>query len=432
VVTVNRLNWRIQAAEEILLRFVRVLIFSQYFTPEVTAASFRLQPLAERLAAGGHEVEVICEIPNHPEGVVRDEFRGKAVQKRRLGGFTARYVWVRVSPAKGMKARALAYGSYALMAALAGIAARRPDVILASSPPLPVAAAAMAVASLRRVPWVMDVRDPWPDAAVALGELSNPKAVGALERLEQRLYKSSSAIVTVTEPFRRDIAAKVADPGKVSVAPNGTTDAWIEAGGQEEERSALGMPEDRFVLTYAGNVGIAQGLQTAVEAAGLLDDGFQLQVVGAGPRLAGLQEQAESLPPGRVSFRGVVSPELAARYLRASDASLVSLGVTRERQRSIPIKLFDCCAIGRPVIVSAAGEAARVASEAEAALCIAPEDPAALIEAVLRLRDDAELRVRLSENARAFAKENRREDGLERLERVLAAVAAGEGASGAV
>ncbi|HEY5051981.1 MAG TPA: glycosyltransferase, partial [Solirubrobacterales bacterium] len=227
---------------------MRILLLSQYFTPEVTAASFRLQPLAERLAESGHEVEVICEIPNHPEGVVRDGFRGKAVQRRGLGDFTARYVWVRVSPAKSVRARALGYGSYALMATLAGIATRQPDVILASSPPLPVAAAAMAVARLRRVPWVMDVRDPWPEAAVALGELTNQKAIGALERLEKRLYASASAIVTVTEPFRRDIAAKVADPRKVAVAPNGTTAAWIEAGKREEDRSQLAMPRDRFVL----------------------------------------------------------------------------------------------------------------------------------------------------------------------------------------
>jgi colanic acid biosynthesis glycosyl transferase WcaI len=404
---------------------VRILLFSQYFAPEVTAASFRLQPLAERLAACGHEVEVVCEIPNHPEGVVREGYRGHFFQRRRLGGFSVRYVWVRASPIKTQRTRLLFYGSYALMALLAGLGARRPDVILASSPPLPVAAAAMSVARLRRVPWVMDVRDPWPEAPVALGELTNARAIHAFERLERRLYDSAAAVVTVTEPFREAIAAKASNPEKVAVVANGTTDAWLDIGEREEDRLALDMPVDRFVLTYAGNVGIAQGLGSAIQAAALLDDRFQLQIVGSGPRLASVREQAAALPAGRVVFRDVVPPELAARYLRASDACLVPLGLAAERQRSVPVKLYDCCAIGRPVILAAAGEAVRLAAESEAALCIPPEDPDALAGAVDRLREDAGLGARLSRNGREFARRNRREAGVDRFERILLAAAEG-------
>jgi glycosyltransferase involved in cell wall biosynthesis len=402
---------------------MRILLLSQYFTPEVTAARVRLHPLAEGLAARGHDVEVICEVPNHPEGIVHDGYRGRPLLRRRLDGFSVRYVWVRASPVKTPRSRLLFYGSYALMGTLAGIASRRPDVVLVSSPPLPAAAAAAAVARLRRVPWVMDVRDPWPEAAVALGELTNPRAIASLERLERHLYASAAAIVTVTEPFREDIEAKVGDPEKVTVIPNGTTDAWIEAGEREEDRAALGMPEDRFVVTYAGNIGIAQGMHAAVEAAALLDDGFQLQVVGSGPRLAEVRAQAAKLPPGRVAFRGVVPPELAARYLRASDASLVPLGGAPELTKFVPSKLFDCCAIGRPVVLSATGEAARLASEAEAALCVAPEDPRALADAIHRLRSDTDLRTRLSCNGREFARHNRRENGVDDFERTLALAA---------
>jgi glycosyltransferase involved in cell wall biosynthesis len=402
---------------------VRILLFSQHFAPEVTAASARLVPVAEGLAARGHEVEVVCEMPNHPEGIVHDGYRGRLFLRRQLNGFPARYVWVRSSPVKTQRSRMLFYGSYALLAMLAGIATRRPDVVLVSSPPLPAAVAGAAVARLRRVRWVMDVRDPWPEAAVALGELGNARAIAALERLERRLYASASAIVTVTEPFRDGIAAKIAEPGKVTVIPNGTTDAWIAAGERDEDRSALDMLEDRFVLTYAGNVGLAQGLECVVDAAGLLDDGFQLQVVGSGPRLEAIRERASKLPPGRVVFRGVVPPQRAARLLRASDASVVPLGTALERQRSVPVKLFDCCAIGRPVIVSAAGEATRLASEADAALCVAPDDPAALAGAIRRVREDGALRSRLAENGRAFAARHRREDGIDRFEQVLAEAA---------
>ncbi len=404
---------------------MRILIFSQYFTPEVTAARARLHPIAQHLAARGHEVEVVCEVPNHPEGVVHEGYRRRLVVRKEIDGFGVRYVWVRTSPVKTTLSRLLFYGSYTLIGALVGSTGPRPDVIFVSSPPLPAAVAAAAAAKRYRVPWVMDVRDPWPEAAVALGELSNPRLIGWLERLERALYKSAAAIVTVTEPFREDISGRVADPGKITIVPNGTTRDWLAAGEAEVSRAELGLPEDRFVWTYAGNLGIAQGLGTAVEVAGRLGERFQLQLIGAGPMKGQLEEQAAALAPGSVVFHGLVQPDVAARYLRASDANLVSLGAQPELAKFVPSKLFDCCAVGRPVVLSAAGEPQRLAAAADAALPIPPEDGAALEAALLRLEAEPELGRGLAERGRTFARDYLRELQVERLEDVLAGVAGG-------
>ncbi len=398
---------------------MRVLIVSQYFAPEVTAASFRMVPIAEGLAALGHDVEVLCEAPNHPEGVFHEGFGGRPIQRRAQGSVSVRHVWVRTSPVKTTRSRLAFYGSFAAMAVAAGAAGPRPDVILATSPPLPAAAAAMAIAGIRRVPWVMDVRDPWPEAAVAVGELSNPRIIGALERLERRLYAGAAKIVTVTEPFRQDIAAKLDDPGKIAIVPNGTTRAWLEVGETEVDRGDLDMPSDKFVWTYAGNVGLAQGLDTALAAAAELGDGFQLQVVGDGPKRAELEEQAAAGTPAAVRFRGLVSPEEAGRRLRASDAILVSLGADPALSKFVPSKMFDGCAVGRPVILCTTGESRRLAEGADAVLPVDPGNPSALASAVRRLRDEADLRERLVANGRAFAGEYLRERQVERLEGIL-------------
>jgi glycosyltransferase involved in cell wall biosynthesis len=402
---------------------LRILILSQYFTPEVTAARARVHPIAQHLAERGHEVEVICELPNHPEGVVHDGYRGKVQVRRELDGFGVRYVWVKTSPVKTTLSRLLLYGTYTASATVAGVLGKRPDAILVSSPPLPAAVAAMTIAKRFRVPWVMDVRDPWPEAAVALGELSDPRVIRLLEWLELRLYASAAAIITVTEPFRAGIGAKVDDPSKITIVPNGTTRKWIEAGKVDVDRAELDLPADRFVWTYAGNLGIAQGLGTAVEAAAELGDGFQLQLVGAGPVREKLEARAAELPPGSVVFRGLVEPEMAARYLRASDANLVSLGAQPELAKFVPSKLFDCCAVGRPVILSAAGEPQRLAAAADAALPIPPEDRGALVDALRALKDDPALRERLSTNGPKFAAEYLRESQVARLEAVLSGVA---------
>ena len=401
---------------------MRLLILTQYFTPEITAARARLHPIAAGLAARGHEVEVICEIPNHPSGIVEPDYRGRLVQRRSLDGFSATYVWVRASPSKRPASRIASYGSYALMATLTGSLRSRPDVVLASSPPLPVGAAAALVASRYRVPWILDVRDLWPEFAVALGELRSGPLFRGAAWLERRLYSSASAITTPTEPFRDHIAELSREGDKVVVLPNGTTRSWLEVGETEPAREQLGLPADRFVWAYVGNLGIAQDVGTAVAAAGLLGDGFQLLLVGDGPERGELERAAGALADGAVRFTGLVEPDQAARYMRAADALLVPLVADPSVGRAVPSKLFDCCAVGRPVLVAAPGEPRRIADERGIGLPVMPGEPAELAEAVRRLRDDGELRRALVTAGREFATEHLRDHQVERLEGLLRAM----------
>jgi glycosyltransferase involved in cell wall biosynthesis len=123
-----------------------------------------------------------------------------------------------------------------------------------------------------------------------------------------------------------------------------------------------------------------------------------------------------------VSFRGLLQPAQAARLLRASDALLVPLADEDELKKFVPSKLFDYCAVGRPVVVAAAGEASRLADEADAALTIPPGNAAELARAVRRLRDDADLGACLGERGRAFAAGYLRERQVSRLEELLRSV----------
>ncbi len=401
---------------------MRILFFTQYFVPEVTAPRVRAEAFAEGLALLGHEVEVICEVPNHPTGIIYPGYGGRARDRRRVGGYDATYVRVYARPEKTTRNRLLLYGTYAAAALAAGSISRRPDVILASSPPLPVAAAAAATAARHRVPWVMDVRDLWPEAAVILGELRGDRAIRGAEWLEQRLYRSAAAIVTVTEAFREQIAGHVPEK-QIELIPNGTTERWVEAGRQPVDRVAADLPDDKFCWVYAGNLGIAQGLEHAVEAQRLLGDEFRLVLLGGGPQRGRLGELAAALPEGQVEFREPVQPEEAAGLMRAADALLVSLGEAPELAKFVPSKLFDCCALGRPVVLAARGEAPRIAATRDAALIVEPGDPGALAEAIRRVRDDAELRDRLIAAGPQLAGDYLRERTIERLEDVLSSVA---------
>jgi colanic acid biosynthesis glycosyl transferase WcaI len=402
---------------------MRILIASQYFSPEITAAAARVHAFASGLARRDHEIEVVCESPSHPSGVVAPGYGGHLVDRRSLDGFEVSYVWVRATPSKSTRARLANYASYAVAASLAGVMRRRPDAILASSPPLPVGSVGALLALRHRAPWVLDVRDLWPDLAVTIGQVGEGRFLRAAQRLERRLYRSAAAITATTEPFRRAIESR-GGADKVTVIPNGTSDIFLAAGATDAEPSLLDASDGCFTWTHAGNLGLAHGLENAVMAARILGDRFRLVLLGEGPRRTALQELAESLPAGSVVFRDAVPQEEAARLMRASDALLVSVSAMPGLEGTVASKLYDCCAVGRPVIVSAGGETRRIVDGSGAALCVAPGDTEALAAAVRRLRNDDVLRQRLVERGRSFAEANSRERGVELLESVLREAAA--------
>jgi colanic acid biosynthesis glycosyl transferase WcaI len=397
---------------------VRVLITTQYFVPEITAAAARVQAFAKGLVRRGHEVEVVCEVPNHPAGEIAPGYGGHLVDRRQMDGFEVRYIWVYATSSKSSAARITNYLSYAAMASLVGLGRRRADAILASSPPLPVGGVGAALAFRHRIPWVLDIRDLWPDLAVTVGQVGEGRLLRAAQRLEHRLYRSAAAITATTEPFKRTIESR-GGKGKVTVIPNGTSGIFLAAGATVPEPALLGENDGRFTWMHAGNLGLVHGLESAVMAARALGDGFRLVLLGEGPRRTALQELAQTLPAGSVAFHDAVPQEEAARLMRASDALLVSVSPMPGLEGTVASKLYDCCAVGRPVIVAAGGETKRIVDGSGAALCVAPGDGEALAAAVRRLRDDDALRKRLAERGRSFAEANSRERGVELLEAVL-------------
>ena len=396
-----------------------MLVLTQHFAPEVTAGRFRVEAFTDGLVARGHDVHVLCPVPNHPRGVIEEGYRRQLVSRRRVGGSRVTYLRVAVARHKTLRTRLAYYGSYAALACAFGAFQRRPDVVLASSPPLTVPAAGALLAARYRVPLVLDIRDLWPDSALDLGELRPGAVASAAERLERYVYRRAAAIATANDAFRARIAERAPPAARVEVVHNGTTRGWLEVGESVVERSSVGLPDGRFVWAYAGNIGLAHGLEFAADAARLLGDDYRLLVIGEGPRRADLEARVAGQESSTVELRGLMSPHRAALHLRAADAVLVS-----ERQEAtVSAKLYDVCAVGRPVVAACRGELRRLVEREGIALPVPHGDAEALAQAVQRLRSDSELRQRLSERARLFAQAHLREREAERLAELLESVA---------
>jgi putative colanic acid biosynthesis glycosyltransferase WcaI len=399
---------------------VRVLVITQHFAPEVTAGRFRLEAFVEGLLRGGHSVDVVCPVPNHPHGVVEAPYRGRPWFDDREGERLVRRVSLYVRPHKTTRSRLATYGSFAAAAVAAGAVLPRPDVLLVSSPPLTVGAAGAALAARFRRPMVFDVRDLWPESAASLGEVSNERLLAAARRLERNIYRRSSLILAANDAFSDHVRSVAPAGAEVVTVTNGTTAEWMAAGERDSPRSEAGLPEDRFVLAYAGNLGLAQSVDLAIESIGRLGPGFRLEIIGAGPRRDELERLGSRLPVDSVSFRGLLEPDRVARILRAADALLVA-----ERQdKTVSAKLYDYSAIGRPIVAVCQGEMQRVVEREGIAMHVPLGDADALARALEMLRDDGALRDRLTANARSFAANHLRSDGADRLCGLLERVAA--------
>ena len=385
---------------------MRLLYFTQYYPPEVGATQTRAYEMSRYLASRGHHVTVVTEVPNHPSGIIPPHYKGRLSERVREDSIDVLRLWVWASPEKNFKSRMRFYLSYMSMAALAGVLVKgRYDLVYATSPPLFVGAAGLAAANIRRIPFVFEVRDLWPESAVALGELSNRRAIAAAEKLERLLYRRAARVVAVTRGIRSRLMERGLPPSKLAFIPNGAnTDHFrYDEQGRQAVRAELRL-QDKFVVMYAGIHGIAQGLETLLQAAQRLSDTPQIQFVfvGEGPRKAEIMQLSEILTLPNVRFLPEVPSSRMPAYLSAADCTIVPLRDEPVFRGALPSKMFEAWACARPTILSVSGEAEEVLNEAGAGLATHPEDPTGMAQAILYLHAHPEEAHQMGERGRAY------------------------------
>ena len=387
------------------------MFLTHYFHPEVGAAQTRILETARLLRDRGHAVTVLTGLPNYPDGVIADGYRGRLTMTEDMDGLRVVRAPIVPAPNRGFAKRVVNHTSFAVSSLPLSVRTGSVDAVIAESPPLFTAGAAVAVARGRRAPLVLNVSDLWPESAVQLGMLSNPRAIRAAEALERFAYRHSAAITVPTPGMVRILREAGQPEGKVVYLPNAV----------DTDRFSPHPPPDDAVrrILYSGTVGLAQGVGTMVEAARELSgEGFTFDVYGDGAEREQLERDAAGLD--HVTFHGRVSRDRVPGIVEGAGMCVMSLRDVPLFEDAVPTKMLEYMAAGKPVVAAAAGQAARLVRDAEAGEACPPEDPPALADAIRRVAADPERARRMGLNGRRHVEQHlSRRAFVDRLEDVL-------------
>lgn len=391
---------------------MRILFLSDNFPPEGNAPATRLWEHATRWVAAGHEVTVITCAPNFPEGHLYEGYRNAWRQVEVLQGIRVVRVMTYITANEGFVKRTLDYLSFMLMGFFLGLFERRPDVVVATSPQFFCALGGWALSVAKWRPFVFELRDLWPASIMAVGAMKKSLLIRFLEQVELFLYRRARRVIAVTESFRQDLVDRGIPADRIDVIRNGVDlDRYQPA----ERDPALEREFDlqgKFVIGYMGTHGMAHALPRVLEAAErLLDrDDIVFFFAGSGAERGTVERLVREKGLHNVRLIPRQPKERMPALWTVCDVSLVPLRDNPVFATVIPSKIFESMGMGVPILMSLPdGEATRIIEGDEVGICVPPENPQAMADAIVMLADSSEQMQRFRRNALIAAKKYSRE-----------------------
>ncbi|MBI4219176.1 MAG: glycosyltransferase family 4 protein [Chloroflexi bacterium] len=389
---------------------MKVLLISAYFPPDKGSAAVLYHELGRQMARLGHQVTVITTLPGYLAGGDLRRYRWKLWHRERIDvGERAGIDVIRVAsprlPRRFVPGRAIWQFGTALSVTLAGLLARRHDVALVYSPPLPLGFSAWCLARLGSTPYVLNVQDLFPKSVVDLGMLKNPVAIRFFQSLEGFLYARSDAIAVHSKGNADFVTGRGAPSDRVHVVENWVdTEAILADGDGSAFRERNGL-SDSFVVSFAGVLGFSQDLDVVLAAAEILKDHSRIcwVIVGDGVEKQRLERIARDRNLNNVRFMPMVPHEKYPEVLYGSEVGLATLKAS-VKTPVVPSKILSIMAAAKPVVacMDPSGDAIRLVREADCGIAVAPDDPRGLADAILRLYDDSGLRRCYGLNGRRY------------------------------
>ncbi len=384
---------------------MKISIHTMYFLPDFGSAPILMDELARYLAARGHEVEVVTTFPRVPV----PGFRGLAYSRRRSSGFVVKRFWTPGAPHP--LGRLMAWNIYTAGALVNILSPGKIDLLFLRTPPLQLGVPAFAAKRLRGAKVLLSVQDIHPDLAIESGILKNPAGIRFSRSLERWVYRLADRVVVISDGFRRNLLAKGVPGPKMSVIPNWVDTEFLRPLDKNNPVARKFGFDGKFVLMYSGTISISSDVALAkiLEAARILapERDVVFAIAGEGLRKDALRARAATLGLQNVVFLPFQPYGDLPALLASADVLIVPLDGGKS-QLSVPSKLYNFMAAGRPVLGLAApgSEVAAILGERQRGLPVSPGDAAEIAAAIRALKASPEIRRALAANGRTYVVEH--------------------------
>lgn len=353
---------------------MKILFLTDNFPPEVNAPATRTYEHCREWIRQGAEVTVITCVPNFPQGKVYKGYKNKLYQQEMMDGIHVIRVWSYITANEGFIKRTLDYISFSVTSFLAGLF-QQADIIIATSPQFFTALSGRTLSFWKRKPWIMEVRDLWPESIKTVGAMKDNPIIRYFEWEEKKCYHSADKIVVVTDSFKKKLEEKNITPGKIEVIKNGVDLARFSPVGKEEKLLEELNLKGKKIIGYIGTHGMAHKLDFILQCAAKMEgeNNYHFLFIGAGAEKKNLLKLKEQLKIKNVTMLDPVSKEEVKRYISILDIALINLRKSDLFTTVIPSKIFENAGMEIPILMGVNGEARQIVESYQAGLCFEPE-----------------------------------------------------------
>ncbi|UCC44643.1 MAG: glycosyltransferase family 4 protein [Candidatus Zixiibacteriota bacterium] len=366
---------------------MNILIVSQHFPPERGAVR-RLFEFSRFFVENGHQVSVLTAVPNYPDGVVPDRYKGKLFYSEEMSGVKVYRSWVLPASNRHQGKRMVGFVVFLVTALINSFRIKGNfDLVLASTPPVNTPVIGWVLSKLKRAHFVLEIRDLQPESSEDFGNLEPSVFTRLVKGMMHRLYRKADRLIAVTEGIAEYLKSLGIPRDRIATIKSGYSEEFVTAS-QNGIRKKFGWDE-KFLVLYAGTLGWAHSLETVIEAARQLNDqpDIQFAMVGDGGKRGVLEGMVRDYGLRNVEFVGAQPLETIPYFLKAGDVLIENLKEVPITKGTFPCKLYEYMASGRPILFGAQdGEAVRELEQAGGALAYKSDDVDRLCELILRLR----------------------------------------------
>lgn len=395
---------------------MKIIILTQYFPPEVGAPQNRLSELAVRLKNKGADITVITAMPNYPQMTVHHEYKGKFYKKDEFNGILIHRCWIYCTKSKSIFKRLLNYFSFVFTSFFIGwFKLKKADFIFCESPPLFLGLSAYLLKKLKGAKLIFNVSDLWPESAEKLGLVTNKFFLKNATKLEEFLYRKSFIVTGQTQGIVRNISGRFPQKN-VYWLKNGVDISLHNAEVIPSDwRNQQGFSEDDILLMYGGILGHAQGLEIILFAAEKLISyqNIKFIIMGSGPEKEKLFEIKDEKKLNNVYFFNTIPKNELLFVVKSIDAAIIPLRKLDLFKGAIPSKIFEYCAMKKPILLGVDGEARELfINEGKCGLFFEPENADSLAAQISEISSSRTLCEELGNNGYDYVKINFNRDDI--------------------